>query len=298
MNRRVLAGICLLAAGLGLAELVRQLNLSTHAPPTSDNVTVTIRLADPSAASTKHALAVGDRGYGSVSGRVVLVGEIPLLPDLVGPEDRSGLKPEDALCVADGIPDESLIVDRETLGIANVFVYLAKATNGIHPDLQASPERRVITVMEGCRYKPHALLARTDQQMVVRFLDRVPHNVHVMPLRNWAPGFSNLPDANRENVWQLAKSESRPIFVVCDLHTWMKALWLILDHPYAAITDAGGNFKIAQLPAGNYEFVVWHEKCGYIHRSLKVKVRAGEATVLGALHVTAEKFEVSTKAPR
>ena len=294
MNRRMRVGLVLLAAGLGVAWLARQLSLSTHASPSSDDVTVTIRPAGPRTASAKRAPAVGDNGYGSVSGQVVLVGEIPELPDLAPPAEM--MKPEDALCVADGVPDESLIVDRDTRGIANVFVYLPKATHGIHPDLRTSQETRVVTEIKGCRYLPHALLARTDQQVVVRFLDPLPHNVHTRPKRNREPRFFTFPDANHEIVRRFAIPEWQPISVVCDLHTWMKAWWLILDHPYAAISDASGKFTIAHMPAGDYDFVVWHEKCGHIHRSLKVKVRADETIDLGEFRVPAEKFEDSKQA--
>ena len=40
---------------------------------------------------------------------------------------------------------------------------------------------------------------------------------------------------------------------------------MVCDHPYFAVTDASGAFRIANVPAGvELEFRVWHEKAGYL----------------------------------
>ncbi|MEZ6125260.1 MAG: hypothetical protein R3C49_19095 [Planctomycetaceae bacterium] len=62
----------------------------------------------------------------------------------------------------------------------------------------------------------------------------------------------------------------------CDFHPWMMAYWLVLDHPYAAATDAEGNFTISNLPVGEHEFRIWHERAGYIDRKFMVNVKAGD----------------------
>ena len=73
--------------------------------------------------------------------------------------------------------------------------------------------------------------------------------------------------------------------VKCDLHPHMRAYWLILDHPFAAITDAKGRFEIKGLPAGNHEFRVWHERVGYVDRKFKVTITDGKTTTLEAVKV-------------
>lgn len=296
MNRRLLAGFVLLAAGLALAWLAWRWKSSTYPTRSSAEVTVTIRPDGPRSASAKNsAPIVGDQGYGSVTGQIVLTGEIPVLPALVGPDDV--LVPDRAICIAEDIPNESLIVDRATRGIANVFVYLPRAPHGIHPERQNSGKKRVATEISGCRYKPHALIARTDQQIVVRYLDECVHNMHLSPMHNRSPTFVPAPDANREFAWRFAISETRPIAVVCDLHHWMSAHWLILDHPYSALSDSTGKFTIADLPTGDYEFVVWHEKCGYINRNLKVRITSDATTELSNIRVSSVKFKVRQTVP-
>ncbi|MGH8064087.1 MAG: carboxypeptidase-like regulatory domain-containing protein, partial [Candidatus Entotheonellia bacterium] len=42
-------------------------------------------------------------------------------------------------------------------------------------------------------------------------------------------------------------------------HAHMRAYILSFEHPYFAITDADGRFRIDQVPAGSYTLKAWHE---------------------------------------
>jgi plastocyanin len=44
----------------------------------------------------------------------------------------------------------------------------------------------------------------------------------------------------------------------CNIHDWMVAHVLVLETPYAAVTDKAGRAVIADLPDGEYEVRVWH----------------------------------------
>jgi hypothetical protein len=80
-----------------------------------------------------------------------------------------------------------------------------------------------------------------------------------------------------------------PLKVTCDIHSWMNAYWVVTDHPYAAVSDADGKFKIENLPAGEHTFRVWHERQGYLNREYKVTVKAG-ANKLDPVKVPAAKL--------
>ena len=43
----------------------------------------------------------------------------------------------------------------------------------------------------------------------------------------------------------------------CDIHEHMRALILVVDTPYFAITDAEGRFRLTGLPNGNYTLKAW-----------------------------------------
>jgi hypothetical protein len=47
--------------------------------------------------------------------------------------------------------------------------------------------------------------------------------------------------------------------VRCVQHPWTHAYIAVFDHPYFAVTDDDGSFKIDSLPPGTYTANVWHE---------------------------------------
>jgi hypothetical protein len=46
------------------------------------------------------------------------------------------------------------------------------------------------------------------------------------------------------------------------LYSWVRSWILPLPHPYFAVSDEAGEFQIENLPPGNWEFQVWHERTG------------------------------------
>ncbi|HKB38512.1 MAG TPA: hypothetical protein VKD72_18865, partial [Gemmataceae bacterium] len=51
-----------------------------------------------------------------------------------------------------------------------------------------------------------------------------------------------------------------PIQIGCDIHGWMEGYAWALPHPLAAVTNAKGEFKIANVPdSGKVRIFVWHE---------------------------------------
>jgi plastocyanin len=45
--------------------------------------------------------------------------------------------------------------------------------------------------------------------------------------------------------------------VYCDIHSHMNATILVLPHPYFAVPDAEGNFRLPDVPEGKYTLVIW-----------------------------------------
>ena len=95
--------------------------------------------------------------WGHIEGQFVFEGTAPQLADLV----KQGSAVKDAsICSAEGIPDESLVVNSTNNGVANVFVFLRKADK-VHPDLKTTAEKEVAFDQKNCRFRPHALVVRT-----------------------------------------------------------------------------------------------------------------------------------------
>lgn len=234
---------------------------------------------------------VSEAQWGHLKGQLVLDGEIPK-PKIVF---MKGANVKDAeVCAVEDFVSDELVVDPETKGIANIFIYMRRASK-VHPDLQSSTEKTIFFDQKTCRFKPHAMLVRTDQTVKVLSDDPVPHNTHSFTLRN-VPFNILIPANTRADspnafTYQPRFPESLPMQIKCDLHPHMQAYWLILDHPYAAVSKADGSFQIENLPAGEHEFRVWHEKVGYVEKSFKVTIADGETNDVGAVKVDASKFE-------
>jgi hypothetical protein len=219
-------------------------------------------------------------------GQVVLTGDIPSLPLLVTKGDTSV---RDQFCRATNIPDETLKVDEASRGIAHVFVFLYKTPEKVHPDL-AAPGGDVEFDQKGCRFLPRTLVVRTNQAVIVKSQDPILHNTHTHPLLNQPQNLSVAPQ-NREGLpLTFRVREPVPVKVTCDIHPWMSAYWLVVDHPYATVTNERGEFEVESLPAGEHEFRVWHERIGWIEKSLQVTITAGETTALPQIEIAAERF--------
>ena len=225
---------------------------------------------------------------GTVEGQVVFDGTPPQLAPKVKKGDPTAKDAQ--VCAADDVPDESLVVDPATKGIANVVVYLRKAPANIPADLKKSKEKEVVLDQKGCRYFPHVIALRTDQSLKCISSDAVAHNVHIKPLANDAKNFVVSPNDQQGTLVSLTKAETLPVNVNCDIHPFMQAYCVITDHPYVAVTDKEGKFKIEGLPPGEHSFTVWQEKSGYIERALKVTVKAGTQTI-PTIKAPAAKFD-------
>ncbi len=219
---------------------------------------------------------------GSFFGKIVLDGDAPMLEPLAKAGNEE-LKDKEVCGEAD-VPDESLIVG-DGNGIANVFVYLRRAPKGYKSEV---PTEAVVLDQKGCVFTPHVALIQAGQKVLVKSSDAVQHNVHTFPARN--QGANLLIKANESDGVELnySRAESDPLKVKCDIHTWMSSYHLVLDHPFMAVTDDTGAFKIDELPAGDYEFRIWHEKGGLLDRGFKATVTGEDDPV--ELKFAADKF--------
>ncbi len=209
---------------------------------------------------------------GTLRGTVRLEGSVPALPPWVKAGDKSVMDCQ--VCAAAEIPNDSLLVDPRTNGIANVFVYLSKAPAGYMESRPTAPSEPAVMHTQGCRITPHALVLRVNQPVIIRNGDAIVHSLHPTPIRSCE--FSRVfSDMLRDQRLNFDRSESAPFPAKCDLHVWMTAWLLVKDHPFAAVTDSSGHFEIPNLPPGDYEFRVWHEREGYLNKKFPVTIKAG-----------------------
>lgn len=232
------------------------------------------------------AVSSAEAQWGSISGKVVLTGDAPTLKPLVKMGDAAAK--DAAVCAAMEVPDESLVVDKDTKGVANVVVYLRKAPSKIHPELAKPADMTITYDQKGCRFQPHIAVVQTSQQVQVISSDAVAHNTRGNPIKNTGFNFIVAPNDKMGIKVPMKQAETLPVGIGCDIHPWMKGWWVVVDHPYVAVTDAKGEFTIKNLPAGEHEFRVWQEKVGYVEKSLKVTVKDKANTEVPVIKMTAQ----------
>jgi hypothetical protein len=179
---------------------------------------------------------------GSLYGRVTWVGERP-------PTVRASLGTG---CAADeALP---LLTVGPRGGVANAVVVLT----GVSEGRPMSPSSTELTFSE-CRLSPH--LIAVPRGTVLRFASSDPflHNAHAVD----AGGTSRFDVAvlpGGESAASLRLDEAGILLVRDDAghpgtHAWIH----VVDHPYFAVTEPGGAFRIEDVPVGRYTLMVWHE---------------------------------------
>ena len=210
-------------------------------------------------------------GTGTLTGTIKLIGTAPKPSVIVA---KGTAKRDATVCGAQAaIIDQSLQVG-EGNGIANVFVYVDKAPPGA--TIPTAPTEPAIFYQKGCFFLPHAMVVRSSQTVLIKSQDDAGHNTHTYPGRSRS--FNGAIKAlEREGVLiDYNKHERTPFPVKCDMHSWMQAFHLALDHPWGTTTKADGSFELTGLPATELTLRVWHEKAGgkggFLQRSLKVTI--------------------------
>ncbi|HTI50958.1 MAG TPA: hypothetical protein VL475_08405, partial [Planctomycetaceae bacterium] len=157
-------------------------------------------------------------GTGTLTGVIQFDGNPPTLDPVVRKGDAN--VKDAAVCAAQDVPNEELVVNKDNKGIANVFVYLQKVPAGVKVP---KPEGEPVFDQKACQFLPHALLVQAGEKVLVKSEDPIPHNTHTYPVRG--DGFNKVIAANDRKGVELkyTKAERFPVKVVCDYHTWMKA---------------------------------------------------------------------------
>ena len=143
--------------------------------------------------------------------------------------------------------------------LANVLVY-ARTGNTLDTFQFEVTTAKVNLEYKGCQFVPHVLGIQTQQVLSIVNSDPTTHNTHATP-RNNPEWIQSQPP----NVPAVEKRFTRPeqsIPIKDNQHPWEKAYIGVFPHPFFAVSNVDGAYKIAGLPPGQYTIVAWHEKYG------------------------------------
>jgi hypothetical protein len=204
-------------------------------------------------------------GPGQESG-TVLEGTISL-KNTVDLGQRKPLKidcPHCAPLYPDGMPREEIVIDAGKR-IQGAFVYIKAGLEGRRFE---APKTPILIDQKGCRYEPRVIGLQTGQELMFRNSDPHDHCVQGLPFKNREFLFGQ-PKGCRD----IAKLFDHPEVMVRikdGVHVWMSAWVGVLDHPYFAVTDRSGRYRIKDLPPGKYTIEVWHESFKSVTRGIDV----------------------------
>ncbi len=149
--------------------------------------------------------------WGSIEGQFVADGKIEV-PLRYKKDDPTVKDP--AVCAVADMPDESLVINPENNGIANVFIYLRKAPAKIYPEAKAPPKDKIVFDQHGCRYVPHAMAVRVGQPVQCISSDAAAHNLHTTPVTGSASNFIVQPNDKTGQDVKFDVPETLPVTVI------------------------------------------------------------------------------------
>ena len=217
------------------------------------------RQAAPPAASTAAATtaAAPAGGTGSIAGKVSFTGTVPPAEKV-----KTSADPKCAAMHKEGLEKQAIAV--KDGGLAHAFVYLKSGVTGTYPP----PATAAVLDQQGCTYHPHVIGVQVNQDITIRNSDDTLHNIHPRPTVNTE---FNIGQA-RKGMEATRKFDKEEVMIPvgCDVHPWMRSYISVLSHPFFAVTNEDGTYEIKNVPPGEYEVEVFHEK---------LKTQTGKATV-------------------
>jgi plastocyanin len=142
--------------------------------------------------------------------------------------------------------------DRDRGDRLKSVVYLDVAPRGAFE--QTEPGHAVMD-QQNETFVPHLLAISTGTTVDFPNSDRIYHNVF------------SLSKAARFDLGRYAVGKSKSIRfdrsgivrVFCDIHSHMNAFILVFSHPFFALTDEAGRYRIDNVPPGTYNLIAWNE---------------------------------------
>lgn len=151
----------------------------------------------------------------------------------------------------------------------NIVIYLNSAPLSKSSASESSQTLQIAQLGE--TFIPHVLPIQKGTTVEFPNQDPIFHNVF------------SLSGTKSFDLGRYPKGDSRSVTfdeagivpVFCHLHSDMSAIILVLDNPYFAVPGPDGQYRIENIPPGNYTLVAWHERSEPV--KIPVEVIAGDS---------------------
>ena len=135
-----------------------------------------------------------------------------------------------------------------------------------------APTEHPVMDQKGLLFQPHIMVVLAGTTVDFLNSDKVAHNVFWPSLMQ---GGKKLPGKNL-GTWPTGEKRSFKFdqpgaaALLCNVHPEMAGYIVVVPTPYYAVTDKSGNFKIDNVPDGDYTVVAWHEGAKNSTKAVKV----------------------------
>ena len=191
---------------------------------------------------------------GSIQGKATMFGKMPyprvyhliLFPNIdmcaeVDTDDEMNRVLDDFKISADG-------------GLKDVVIALEHVEAG-----KPFNKKPILIDSEDCKFTPDVNVVRQGEAFKVNNLDAVMHNSQVYQAER-GKIIQNLPVPPEEVTdGKVTFQKKFKIFqMICGMHEFMQTWGYRIQNPYYFITKLGGEFKIDNIPPGDYNLHAWH----------------------------------------
>ena len=143
-------------------------------------------------------------------------------------------------------------VGRDMPDLLRSVVYLESAPRGA---FDTNDGGHAVMDQRNETFVPHVLAIMTGTTVDFPNSDKFYHNVF------------SLSKTRQFDLGRYAAGNTRPVRfdragivrVFCDIHSHMNAYILVFSHPFFAMTDTEGRYRIENVPPGTYGVIAWNE---------------------------------------